>query len=282
MSVPLLNHNQMQYILSIDPSIASLGYAVHMLGSFYDENKKEFPYWQIMDAGRIQVRDTKLPYQLRAMTMCEGLLQSKSVLPMMARLRQQATLIVTETPSNWFTDKGMASKDDEDIQKLYWMVGALSASCKYGFKGRCIMLAVTPQVWKGQANKKIVQGRAEKYMKENFDAGWNQPIQHDIADALLLGRMAVQKVVPKIYEGDSPPDGWHILWSDGMLGLDEITRSVPLLDSSIVRKGWVAAETPLFDPITEVTELKSVAVELTVASSKGRRGIRRTQVKQVL
>ena len=100
------------YLIAIDPSLRSLGYAVF---------KKSMA---LVLAGVARPRKAKIvgkSYHQRGAILADDLwkylesfIDSKS-----------NTDIIIELPTNWFNERGMTSKDNEAIQKLYYFVGAL-------------------------------------------------------------------------------------------------------------------------------------------------------------
>jgi hypothetical protein len=115
---------------------------------------------------------------------------------------------VVETPSNWFTSKGMASKDSEDIQKLYWFVGAMAQQLT-SLEQLTHLYAVIPQKWKGQTPKPVMVSRAKVVMeRDGFEIG--KGFTHDAAEAVLMAIRTAEAFDQK-KEG---PIGWDLLWSN--------------------------------------------------------------------
>lgn len=98
--------------------------------------------------------------------------------------------VIIEVPNNWFTDKGMGSKDSEDIQKLYFQVGAIIgvlASVEWVQGVWC----VTPNTWKGTTPKPVMVQRAQTFAQQQH-VFLRQNTPHDTCEAILLARYAMK------------------------------------------------------------------------------------------
>ena len=91
---------------------------------------------------------------------------------------------ICELPANWFSEKAIASKDSEDIQKLYFSVGHLCGELSRIPVVKSIHL-ILPGLWKGQKPKRIMVKRAKRFIPTITN--------HDVAEALLLGKLAYEK-----------------------------------------------------------------------------------------
>lgn len=97
--------------------------------------------------------------------------------------------VIVETPTNWFNEKGQASKDNEAIQRLYYFVGALMATLSAHPQVYAIW-AVDPVQWKGTTPKDIMVARALKHAAAQ---AMNLPLRtpHDTCEAILLAKFGV-------------------------------------------------------------------------------------------
>lgn len=154
-------------IFAIDPSIGSLGYALHENGC-------------ITSAGVIKQKGNQGGYHWRGAGMASTVAQLVVGIPKVH--------VVIETPTNWFNERGMASKDSEAVQKLYYVVGAIVGVCQ-GILNVDSVWGVDPNKWKGQTPKKIMQTRCEKYLGV-MDLKLPDRAPHDTAEAVLLAAYA--------------------------------------------------------------------------------------------
>lgn len=140
------------------------------------------------------------------------------------------TRAVIETPDNWFTDRGEDSKRDEAVQKLYWFVGHLVGALEglmYHAGYIQDIWTVVPKAWKGQTPKPIMHDRGVKALT---DQGWildPKKFKHDVAEAVLLARIAGNKLRSEFSGGK----GWTRVWSSN-------GQEMPLLDGVHIRQ-WI-------------------------------------------
>lgn len=166
-------------VLAIDPSIESLGIGVIEAGGR--------PI-NIADIQRIAGQDD---WRKRAVQMCaqlENLIHG-----------EQPHTIVLEFPSNWFTEKAQASKDAEDIQKLYTFAGMVVSTVMHLKATDSIdaqnFYAVSPADWKGQTPKRIIAARVQSY---TLPYGPLQPgMSDDAAEAFWLAKCVATGPYPK-------------------------------------------------------------------------------------
>jgi hypothetical protein len=96
--------------------------------------------------------------------------------------------VILEVPTNWFSDKALASKDSEDIQKLYLQVGVLIGMLAEASWVESIW-GVAPNQWKGSAPKHVMVARAKTFAaQQQLILAEDTP--HDSCEALLLARDA--------------------------------------------------------------------------------------------
>jgi hypothetical protein len=156
-------------LLSIDPSIRSLGLAV------FDES-----------GAVTKIASLKLSngheddYVIRAVAM------ARSIVPY---VMDGDWSVVTETPAHWSHARGTNSESSESVQKLYWFVGTLV--------GHLIDLpqvkdiyTVKPAQWKGTVPKAVMTARARKM----FPTLPIDSFPHDTHEALILGSWARRKI----------------------------------------------------------------------------------------
>jgi len=172
------------YLISIDPSLRSLGYAV------FKKNK------DLIVAGVARPRKVKIvgkSYHQRGAILADDLWR---YLESFIDSEKSADIII-ELPTNWFNERGMTSKDNEAIQKLYYFVGAL-IGILYNKPNVFSIWGVSPMAWKGTTPKPVMIERAYKYLKTmGKDTDIKMP--HDTCEALLLGRFAFSKQIIDTY-----------------------------------------------------------------------------------
>lgn len=173
-----------RYLLAIDPSINNLGYAIFSKGG------------ALIHAGFLQQEaDRSLDYRARSLAMAQGverLLDLSTEGDVLAPHFQSVDLLI-ETPENWFGGRGMASKDDEAVQKLYLLVGTVIGTMAASLVVGSIWGAF-PTAWKGQTPKDIMKSRAIRYAGTQ---GINLPpsVPHDTCEAILLGKKGYEAFV---------------------------------------------------------------------------------------
>lgn len=159
-------------ILSIDPSMTSLGYAI-LQGEV------------LQSAGFIkQQTSSSVDYHARGAYMAAEVIRIISVLEPPVPLLD----VVIEAPANWFDSRGTASKDSEAVQKLYYQVGLLVGMLCNHDAVRSVWCC-TPGQWKGQTPKPIMVTRSQRFTAAQ---GIFLPdhVPHDVHEAILLGRWA--------------------------------------------------------------------------------------------
>ncbi len=170
------------YLIAIDPSLRSLGYAMF----------KKSKALVLAGVARPRLaRITARSYHQRGVSLADDLWRYLE--PVMT-VKKSADIII-ELPTNWFNERGMASKDNEAIQKLYYFVGAL-IGILYNKPNVHSIWGVTPMAWKGDVKKPIMVERAHRYLK-NLGRDIDEKIPHDTCEALLLGRFAFSKRIDK-------------------------------------------------------------------------------------
>lgn len=186
--VPSNSHPLPRPIIAIDPSLKNLGFAVidwsglirHaiILQQLTSHNVSYHArgLWMAREVHRL-IDNVVLPNILQHMPQGLPLVQ-----------RDQLD-VVMEVPTNWFNERGIASKDDEAVQKLYYQVGAIVGTlCAHpNVSG---IWVVEPMQWKGQAPKNVMKERAFKYAARQ---GINLPdtVPHDTCEAILLARFGM-------------------------------------------------------------------------------------------
>lgn len=187
-------------LLAIDPSIRSLGYAACTVSS-------NTP----ICAGHVALSgDTD--WHIRAAQMIS------TVHTICAEMAPEH--IVIETPNNWFTEKGQSSKDNEAVQKLYYVVGGLCAAL---MAIPIKLWTVTPSVWKGQTPKSVSEKRARALLTP-YGLG-ELSMLSDTWDAIHLAHTAVARSTTIMTNGKpdvSMPFNWSLIggrgapWNDGV------------------------------------------------------------------
>ena len=167
------------YLLAIDPSLRNLGFGL------------------LSDSGRItaagllkQVTDPLIDYHIRGCWMAHNVYQ------LICTLGTDVSIpinVVIETPANWFGPRGQVSKDNEAVQKLYYLVGAvIGILTQHPWVHSIWSVAPT---WKGQTPKEIMIKRARSYARSQ-DLVLNKDAPDDTAEALLLARYALERYEP--------------------------------------------------------------------------------------
>jgi hypothetical protein len=199
-----MSHTLPHYVIGIDPSLGNLGMSIYSL----NRQKTEKVYFIHQPLGGSD-------WMLRATQMA---MQVEHEIVMLSRLDMNRVFLIIETPSNWFTEKGMDSKNAGDIQKLYWFVGCIAHACAHYPVDE--LWTVIPSAWKGQTPKPIMVDRACTHLEDCnvrdkdgnlvISDGIN-PIPHDAAEAVLLAKIAAAKISSNLKEGK----GWSKIWSHG-------------------------------------------------------------------
>lgn len=104
------------------------------------------------------------------------------------------TVIVIETPANWFNERGIDSKNNGAVQTLYQTVGAIMGVL-VRCEGVASIWAIEPTQWKGQAPKEVMMARCRRDCASLVKITTGMP--HDTAEAILLGRKATLERMTK-------------------------------------------------------------------------------------
>lgn len=160
-------------LFAIDPSIGSLGLSLHI---------NDIPIATVL----VQQKHSKEPYHRRAFGMARFVKYQVESLISEFCLNIETSDVLIESPTNWFNQRAIASKDSEDVQRLYFVVGTLIGTLQYSVS---TILVVSPS-WKGQQPKTVMQSRAVRYAAQ-YDRDLPDSVKHDAAEALLLGRFGV-------------------------------------------------------------------------------------------
>lgn len=168
---------QKPLLLSIDPSIVSLGWALH-----HGVDKD----MEFLRAGAISQK-THTDYYFRGAAACYTLrhLISSTV------EKGQEVWVVIECPANWFSEKGIQSKDNEAVQKVYACVGALVSGLVF-HPDVSQIYTVSPSGWKGNAQKQHMIRRWERLrrIKGIHIREEKGSVPHDTIEAIMLARAA--------------------------------------------------------------------------------------------
>jgi hypothetical protein len=192
-------------LLAIDPSIRSLGWCVHRFN--------QTP----LAAGLITLGNGGSSYQFRAVRMAHTVAAlAMAFLP---------EVVGVECPNNWFSARGTASKDSEDVQRLYLAVGAILATVS-NIKSVKSIWTVRPDQWKGQTPKDVMVKRAIAYAAEHNAA--LSDTTHDACEALLLGRYAIANLGTNSSGVPALRGNWELAWDRGDRGNEVATVSQAL------------------------------------------------------
>lgn len=156
-----------RHLLTIDPSIGALGFAIHDLAG------------KVLGVGTIKQTQTSKHYTTRALTMTRVLRYTIGHLPI--------SVVVMELPQQWTSIRAIKSRDAESIQKLYYTAGSMLYAM---FDSGYDLWFVKPTAWKGQAPKRVMVKRAEQWLAKSKFAF--QSINHHEAEAVLLGKFAYE------------------------------------------------------------------------------------------
>lgn len=179
------------HVVAIDPSIRSLGLACSTICHPRP----------VFCSGIEQRTDTDESWQGRALGM--AMIAMSVLIEQLNQHDIDEVIAVVECPNNWFTGRGISSKDNEAVQKLYFFVGALLqqlsilSSVKHCF-------TVTPGDWKGQVGKSVMLSRAAHYYS-TYDLNWPASITDDAAEAILLARVGAEY----LEKGIGSPRSWR-------------------------------------------------------------------------
>ncbi len=159
-------------IIAIDPSLKNLGFAMlDRLG--------HLRHAIILQ----QTTSAQTSYHAR------GLWMAREVRRLVDTSGCTSVDVIMEVPTNWFNERGQASKDDEAVQKLYYQVGTIIGTLA-AHPSIAGIWVVEPMQWKGQAPKNVMKERAFKFAARqgvNLPAG----IPHDTCEAILLARFGM-------------------------------------------------------------------------------------------
>lgn len=196
------------HVIGIDPSLGKLGMSIYSLHQQQTET-----FWYITQP--LGGPD----WMSRAVRMAQGTVDLVDRHWNTEVDGENRVVAAVETPSNWFTDKGMDSKNAGDIQKLYWFVGHLT-SCliaSAAWLDLAEIWTVVPNAWKGQTPKSIMVTRAVTHLRESSIEFDEKDLPHDAAEAVLLAKITGNKLCSNLEEGK----GWERIWSS-ISGVDSI------------------------------------------------------------
>lgn len=197
--------NPPTHVIGLDPSLRKLGISLYSLTC-------DKTLWAMQVS---QPSESHTDWQQRAIKMATtvsvALVQAMNSTDFDPGDGVEDLWLVSETPDNWFSEKGIDSKNAGDIQKLYWFVGMMVSNlrmCALEINLRQIW-TVVPKAWKGQTPKPIMEKRAARWL-DSCGICPEKPIPDDAAEAVLLARIAAEKFRTNPEEGK----GWARLWSN--------------------------------------------------------------------
>lgn len=167
-------------LIAIDPSIRSLGLTAMLIDPTHGHTHQA----QVLECGTFATKEHD-SWRLRSATMAHRV---RSRIEHLIDEHQVPTVVVMETPANWFNQRGQASKDSESVQKLYHFVGELVGQLSRTDISR--LWVTTPSGWKGTTPKAIMVKRAITYGSRyglQLD-----PSYDDACESLMLARAAVE------------------------------------------------------------------------------------------
>lgn len=154
-----------KYVLSIDPSINFLGYAIHKNNALleYKLLRSSSKHIDFIDKSRYMVN------------------KLKSIINEFSFKGNYTLTIVTEIPQYWGV-AGFIARESGAIPKLMFLCGMIM-----GLNDKVV--ALTPNNWKGQLPKNVVNNRLRKEYT-NIDIA---NLDHNIVDAIGIGNYYINK-----------------------------------------------------------------------------------------
>lgn len=173
-------------LVSIDPSMRNLGYAVHAI---IDWNKGK-----LVEVGAIKNSEKEGMSTWHHIALSTAAMVSQTVERFLAGEDYfiPYIVVVTELQEVFHGPKGVAAMDAGMIQKLYFFTG-LMISRLLEVQGVTSIWGVTPTHWKGQVPKDIMMKRAIAYAEQQGQGG-GKDFTHDAAEAVLIGKYALSKL----------------------------------------------------------------------------------------
>lgn len=150
--------NNVCYIVSIDPSINFCGYAIHKNNTLIEYKLLRSSVKHVDFIEKSKYMSNKLKDVIDKLTMLKGQVQ-----------------VITEIPQYWGV-AGFMARESGAISKLMFLCGMI-----VGLRNNVITL--TPQDWKGQLPKEVVNNRLRK-IYPNVDI---KQLNHNIVDAIGIG-----------------------------------------------------------------------------------------------
>jgi len=154
-------------VLSIDPSVLSLGYAC-------------FEGGKLITFGTVKKKNGKLPLEARIINIIEGLEEELTLLNLPI---SKCEACVIEKPQLWGAFKSVASMHSGALLSLHILVGALFWWGQTRFF-KAYLIPVSE--WKGQLSKEITTKRMEQKYGVKFKT-------NDESDAVGLGSYYIEK-----------------------------------------------------------------------------------------
>ena len=178
--------NDLATLVSIDPSMRNLGYAIYTLPNWVD-----YRLWEIASAhmpGKAHKNWYRDAYEMaHASAQCIEIAVEKIH-------RAQHLIFICELQESWQGPKGQMSVDAGAIQKLYFFTGIFMRRLREipGYTG---LWGVTPTNWKGQAPKSVMMDRAKIVIDHHLGQDKGEGIPHDVAEAVLIGKYACNRLI---------------------------------------------------------------------------------------
>ncbi len=140
-------------IIAIDPSIRAVGLAIR--GSGRDGKIESF--------GQIELESTSHEWTQRAAAMARCVV----VRCMGYMCGGVDNEFILETPEHWANSaRGRDSENNEAVQKVYWVVGAIIGMISTQLSTRDTIHVVRPSQWKGNVSKPMMVERAKRHLTE--------------------------------------------------------------------------------------------------------------------
>jgi hypothetical protein len=173
-------------LVSIDPSMRNLGYAIYNIPNWSDYRLREIA------SVHMPGRAVKNWYQ-EAYLMAHA--SARSIEAALDMVHSAEHLVfICELQESWQGPKGQMSVDAGAIQKLYFFTGVFMRQLRE-IKHYTGLWGVRPTNGKGQMPKDVAMRRARVVIDKHLGQDKGQGIPHDVAEAILIGKYACNHIM---------------------------------------------------------------------------------------
>lgn len=158
-----------RYILTVDPSIANLGFAITTFDGI------------VIRFGIVTQHKRQHNYPSRALSISLALRHAVS------SFHHPIAHAIVEMPERWVSSRGTKATDSEAVQKLYLTVGSIVLTLRIC---GCQLWYIEPSRWKGQVPKHLMIRRAKQWLAKQ-DMVIDKITDHE-AEAILLGKFSYE------------------------------------------------------------------------------------------